>query len=844
MIAPMPKPKTAPAAAYVASPLPAGAQLRNGLSVRSIEQSFLERRTFSLAKDEYTATPHDNFMTAAFAIRDRMMERWIKPQQRYHKQNVKRVYYLSMEFLIGRLLMHGTMNLGIVGETKKALQAYGLKLEELVEEEADAGLGNGGLGRLAACYMDSMATMGVPAVGYGIMFNYGIFQQKIINGHQVEAPDNWLRLGSPWAIERPEYTIRVQFHGRTQKHWTGEGRLATMWLDTEDVLAMPCDIPIPGYQNDVVNTLRLWSAKGTSDFDLEYFTRGDYFKAYDRKIGSENISKVLYPNDKVSAGVELRLKQEYFFAAASLADILRRFSTHNEDFKDFPKKVAIQLNDTHPAIAVAELMRLLLDEERLEWEQAWGITQKTFAYTNHTLMPEALETWSVPLLGNLLPRHLEIIFEVNARFLRDVARRWPGDDGRLRRMSLIDEGEPRKVRMAYLCVLASHSVNGVSALHSELLKQTLFKDFHEMFPAKFNNKTNGVTPRRWLLEANPRLAGLVSEVVGPDWAVDAARLQGLLARQDDRGFQDAWLRAKSANKADLAAHIRKTAGVSVDPDSLFDVQVKRIHEYKRQLMFALFLIHRYLLIKANPNAEFVPRTAMIGGKAAPGYWMAKHIIKFVNNVGAVINADQSVSDKLKLVFLEDYRVSLAQKVIPAAELSEQISLAGTEASGTGNMKFMMNGALTIGTLDGANIEIAEEVGDDHIFIFGLKTDEVAALRRSGYRPAEWLDRVPGLRESIELISGDHFSKDEPGLFQPLVDYLLKDDPYLVLADFGDYLLAQQEAERRWLDRKAWARSSIVNTAHSGRFSSDRSITEYAREIWRAPCRGLAKPSRR
>jgi starch phosphorylase len=833
----MPKSKTA---ASAAAPLPVGARVRDGLTVGSLEQSFLERRTFRMAKDEYTATPNDNFMTAAYTIRDRMMERWIKTQQRYHKQNVKRVYYLSMEFLIGRLLMHSILNLNIEKETKKALQAYGLRLEELCEEEADAGLGNGGLGRLAACYMDSMASLGVPAIGYGIMFNYGIFQQKIVNGQQVEAPDNWLRLGTPWAIERPEYTIRIRFYGRTQQHWTGDGRMNTLWLDTEDVLAMPCDIPIPGYQNDVVNTLRLWSAKGTEDFDLEYFTRGDYFKAYDRKIASENISKVLYPNDKVSAGVELRLKQEYFFAAASLADIVRRFGMHNDDLKDFPKKVAIQLNDTHPAIAVVELMRILLDDERLEWTQAWSITQRTFAYTNHTLMPEALETWAAPLLGRLLPRHLEIIYEVNARFMREVAARWPGDAGRLRRMSLIDEGEPKKVRMAYLCVLASHSINGVSALHSELLKQTLFRDFYEMFPAKFNNKTNGVSPRRWLLESNPRLARLVTETVGDSWTTDLSSVRGLRSHQDDRGFQESWRRIKLANKTDLAAFIRKSAGVAIDPESIFDVQVKRIHEYKRQIMFALFLIHRYLLIKANPNAEFVPRTALIGGKAAPGYWMAKHIIKFINNVAAVINSDHAVSDKLKVVFLEDYRVSLAQKIIPAADLSEQISTAGTEASGTGNMKFMMNGALTIGTLDGANIEIAEEVGADHIFIFGLKADEVSALKASGYRPEAWLDRAPGLRESIELISRDHFSPGEPGLFRPLVDYLLKDDPYLVLADFADYLRAQQEAEQRYLDRKAWTRSSIINVAQSGRFSSDRSITDYARDIWRAPCRGLAK----
>jgi starch phosphorylase len=836
----MPKDKSAAADPSIAAPLPAGAHATDGLSVASLEQSFLDRRTFRLAKDEYTATPHDNFMTAAYAIRDLMLERWIKTQQRYHKQNVKRVYYLSMEFLIGRLLTHAVLNLGVDKEIKKALQAYGLSLEELREEEPDAGLGNGGLGRLAACFLDSMATLGVPAIGYGIMFNYGIFQQKIVDGRQVEAPDNWLRLGSPWAIERPEYTIRVRFYGRTLQHWAADGRMDTLWLDTEDVLAMPCDIPVPGYRNDVVNTLRLWSAKGTEDFDLEYFTRGDYFKAYDRKIASENISKVLYPNDQVSAGVELRLKQEYFFVAAALTDIVRRFSVHNDDFDDLPKKVAIQINDTHPALAVVELMRLLLDEERLDWERAWNLTQRTFAYTNHTLMPEALETWPLPLLGLLLPRHLEIIYEINARFLREVAARWPGDVARLRRMSLIEEGEPKRVRMAYLCVLASHSVNGVSELHSRLLKERLFRDFYELSPEKFNNKTNGVTPRRWLLEANPRLSRIITGAIGDSWPTDLGRLRELRYLQDDRAFQEGWLKAKSDNKRDLAAFIRRAAGVTVNPDSLFDMQVKRIHEYKRQLMFALFLIHRYLLIKANPDADFVPRTALIGGKAAPGYWMAKHIIKFVNNVAGVINSDRDLGERLKVVFLEDYRVSLAQKIIPAADLSEQISTAGTEASGTGNMKFMLNGALTIGTLDGANIEIAEEVGEGHVFIFGLKASEVAALKASGYRPREWLDRAPGLRESLDLVAQDHFSKDEPGLFKPLVDYLLDNDPFLVLADFGSYLLAQQKAERRYLDRKAWARSSIINVAQSGRFSSDRTITDYARDIWHAPCRGLAK----
>ncbi|MFA5141013.1 MAG: glycogen/starch/alpha-glucan phosphorylase [Elusimicrobiota bacterium] len=816
---------------WAASPLPEGVQLRTGLVVADIQQSFHERRTLSLAKDEYTATPHDDFMAAAYMVRDRMIERWIQTQQRYHKQNMKRVYYLSMEFLIGRLLMHAILNLGIEEPTREALKAFGLKLEDLAEQEADAGLGNGGLGRLAACFMDSMATMGVPAVGYGIMFNYGIFQQKIVNGHQVEAPDDWLRLGTPWAIERPEYTIRVRFYGHTRQVADRSGRMAVEWVDTEDILAIPHDIPVPGYRNGVVNTLRLWAAKGTKDFDLDYFNSGDYLRAYDKKIASENISKVLYPNDSISAGLELRLKQEYFAASASLADIVRRFLVHNDDFGDFPAKVAIQLNDTHPAISVVELMRFLLDEARLEWDQAWKITIETFAYTNHTLMPEALETWAVSLMGKLLPRHLEIIYEINARFLQEVSIRFLGDVDRIRRMSLIDENDPKRIRMAYLSIIASHSVNGVSALHSELLKKTLFKDFYEMFPEKFNNKTNGVTPRRWLLESNPGLSGLITEAVGKGWVTDLDSLKKLLPMADDRGLHESWHRIKQENKKAMAALIRSSAGVAVDPESIFDVQVKRIHEYKRQLLFALFLIHRYLQIKGHGGRDFVPRTAIIGGKAAPGYWMAKNIIKFIHNVAAIIDSDPSVADLLKVVFLEDYRVSLAQKLIPACNLSEQISTAGTEASGTGNMKFMMNGALTLGTLDGANIEIFEEVGPENIFIFGLKAHEVAELKASGYRPSEYLDRTPHLREAVDLVRRDYFSQLEPGLFNPILDSLCGPDPFMVCADFADYVRAQEEAEQRYRDRKAWTRSSIINVAKSGRFSSDRTIRQYAKEIW-------------
>ena len=803
-------------------------------TVQDLRRSFQRTRTLAVAKDEYTATPFDNFTTLALIVRDRMMERWIKTQQRYHKQNSKRVYYFSMEFLLGKLLMRSILNLDMEPQVRKALEAFGLDLDELCKREFDPGLGNGGLGRLAACYLDSMATLGIPANGCGIMFNYGIFYQKIVNGYQVEVPDEWLRLGTPWAIERPEYTIRVRFNGKTRHSLDKDGRLRVEWIDTRDVLAMPHDIPIPGYKNDAVNNLRLWAAKGTEEFDLEYFNTGDYIRAYENKIKSENITKVLYPADRVYAGVELRLKQEYFFSAASLADIIRRFKVHNKDFKDFPKKVAIQLNDTHPSIAIPELMRILVDEEKLEWDQAWDITVDTFAYTNHTVMPEALETWSVPLLASLLPRHLEIIYEINARFLREVADRYPWEPDRLARMSLVEEGEPKRVRMAYLSIVGTHSVNGVSELHSRLLKTTVFKDFHELFPQRFHNMTNGVTPRRWLLESNPRLSSLITKTIGEGWATDLYKLKKLLPFRKDASFRQAWRKVKYANKQDLAAFIRKRHGIVVNPASLFDVQVKRIHEYKRQTLFVLYLVHKYLQLKNAPGGEHVPRTAIFGGKAAPGYHMAKLIIKLVNSVAEVINMDRSLKERLKVVFVSDYRVSLAQGVVTAGDLSEQISAAGTEASGTGCMKFMMNGALTIGTHDGANIEIGDEVGPEHIFFFGRKAEELSELRAQGYQPRDFVANSPALKEVVDLIAEGFFSQVQPGLFQPILERLLNQDPFFVLADFDDYVRAQEEAEKRYSDPAAWTESSIANTARSGKFSSDRAIMEYAKDIWHVP----------
>lgn len=811
--------------------------LNNGVKderkgIESLKSAFMHSRRFHLAKDLYTATDYDNYQSLALAIRDRLIDRWILTQQRYHDENCKRVYYLSLEFLTGRLLANNILSLDLVSESAKAMEELGFDLEDLYEQEIDPGLGNGGLGRLAACLLDSMATLGIAATGYGIRYDYGIFNQKIINGYQVELPDEWLRLGNPWEFERPEFTLKVHFYGRTVKRVDKNGKLWVDWVDTNDVLAMAYDTPIPGYKNGVVNNLRLWSAKSTEEFDLEYFHDGDYIKACEDKIVSENISRVLYPSDNVYKGMELRLKQEYFFTAASIQDIIRRFKMHNGDFKRFPEKVAIQLNDTHPAISIVELMRMLLDEEGLEWDAAWNIAVATFAYTNHTIMPEALEAWPVSLIAKLLPRHLELIYEINMRFLREVANRYPGETERLRKMSLIEEGTDRKVRMSHLSIVGSHSVNGVSQLHTELLKTTLFKDFYEFYPYKFNNKTNGITQRRWLKKANPALSELITSRVGEGWPTDLAQLKKLEPLADDPGFRKKWDEAKNRNKQEFAKYVADKTGVVINPDAMIDVQVKRIHEYKRQVLFALYLVSQYVRIKNNPRKEVVPRTAIIAGKAAPGYATAKLIIKFINNVAAVINRDPDVSDKLKVVFLENYCVSVAEKIFPASDLSEQISTAGKEASGTGNMKFMLNGALTIGTWDGANIEIAQEVGPDNIFIFGLKAHEVMELKAKGYNPLEYVRHNALLGEVLRLIREDFFSQVEPQIFKPLLDSLIWHDEYMLFADFEDYVFTQDKVSKTFLNREEWIRKSIINTANSGKFSSDRTALEYAREIWK------------
>ena len=804
------------------------------MSKEGIKRSFLANLEYALGKDKYTATLNDDYSALAIAIRDRLIERWINTQQRYHKENLKRVYYLSMEFLIGRLLGTNILNLGLMDTVKKAAEDLGFDLDQARDCEHDAGLGNGGLGRLAACFLDSMATLGIPANGYGIRYDYGIFNQKIVNGYQVESPDAWLRNGNPWEFQRAEYTVNVRFYGRTYTFNDSKGKLRVKWVDTENVFATPFDIPVPGYKTDVVNTLRLWSAQSTEEFDLGYFNEGDYERAVYNKVLSENISKVLYPVDNIMRGRELRLKQEYFFTAASIADIIRRFKSENPDFRTFPDKVAIQLNDTHPALAIVELMRILLDEENLDWDVAWDITVRTFAYTNHTVMPEALETWRVPLFEQLLPRHLQIIYEINMRFLQDVSTRFPGDVDRLKRMSLIEESEPKSIRMAYLCVVGSHSVNGVSELHTNLLKGRVFRDFYDIFPEKFNNKTNGITQRRWLQKANERLSGLIIEEIGDKWITNLYELEKLLPLKDNAAFREKWQNIKRENKKELADYILKTTGITVNLDSLFDVQVKRMHEYKRQLLLGLYIISQYLKIKKDPKAPFVPRTFILGGKAAPGYFMAKLIIKFICNIADIVNKDKDVGDKMKVVFLENYRVSLAEKIFPASDLSEQISTAGTEASGTGCMKFMVNGALTIGTLDGANIELAEAVGLDNIFIFGLNIGNVHQLQSEGYNPQDFINRSRYLPGIIELIKNNFFSQVDFGLFEPILNYLLYSDHYFVCADFEDYLCVQDKVSEAYRNRDLWTQKAIINVAKSGKFSSDRTIREYAKDIWKVP----------
>ena len=803
-----------------------------GMDAESIKESFVNHMEFSLGKDEYSATRHDCYSSIALAARDRLIERWLETQQTYYKKNAKRVYYLSLEFLIGRTLGNSLINLGLYKESDTALKELGYSLEELRESEWDAGLGNGGLGRLAACFMDSLATLGLPSAGYGIRYEYGIFFQSIRDGYQVETPDNWLRLGNIWEFPRPEFLYNVNFYGRVEQFHDNEGKLKHRWVDAEEIMAMAYDTPVPGYKNNTVNNLRLWSAKASREFDLNYFNDGDYIKAVSEKSVSENITKVLYPNDNVFEGKELRLKQEYFFVSATIQDIVRRYKKTHSGFKDFPDMVAIQLNDTHPAIAIPDLMRILMDDEGLCWEESWDITVKTFGYTNHTILPEALERWPVSLMEKVLPRHMQIIYEINRRFIEQLNSMYPGNNSMVSELSIIEEGPEKKVRMANLAIIGSHSLNGVAALHSEILKTHVFKDFYKLWPEKFNNKTNGITQRRWLKLCNPRLSNLITGVIGDGWITDLYQMKQLKPYSEKEDFQQQWLDVKKANKEFLAKYIISHNGIAVNVDSIFDIQVKRLHEYKRQLLNCLHVIAMYNRIKDNPNGNFVPRTVIFAGKAAPGYYMAKLIIKLINSVGETVNNDPQVRDKLKLLFLRNYAVSNAEKIIPAADLSEQISTAGTEASGTGNMKFALNGALTIGTLDGANVEIREEVGDENIFIFGLDADGVSSLKKSGYNPFYYYNNNPELSRVINQIQNGFFSKSQPDLFRPIVDSLLyQGDTYMLFADFDSYVKCQERVAEAFTDRKKWARMSILNTAGMGKFSTDRTIAEYAKDIW-------------
>lgn len=815
-----------------------------GMDADSIAHDFKHYFSHTLGRDGSCRSTHYPYKALAMSIRDRLMERWKSTQEAYDQAQCKRTCYLSLEFLMGRSLGNAMLNLGTTDAATRALYDLGLVLEEIAECEPDAGLGNGGLGRLAACFLDSCATLQLPVKGYGIRYAYGMFRQKLADGYQLEEPDHWLRDGNPWEMERPEYKQRVAFGGRSEFYLDDHGLQRARWVDTHDVLAVPYDIPIPGYRNGTVNTLRLWQAAATDEFDLSEFNAGSYTESVESKNNAENITMVLYPNDASENGKELRLRQQYFLASASMKDVLRewkRLYGQDDDLRRFAEKTCFQLNDTHPTIAVPELMRLLLDEEGMHWDQAWGITRKTMAYTNHTLLPEALERWPVKLFKQLLPRLLDIVYEINARFLSEVAARWPGDNERQRRMSIIEEAGEPQVRMAYLAIVGSFSVNGVAELHSRLLISGLFRDFHELWPEKFNNKTNGVTQRRWLANCNPPLRELITQQIGETWISDLGQIRQIAPLAGDGEFRRRWREVKQANKQRLARLVEQETGVRFDPQSLFDVQVKRIHEYKRQLLNVLHVIHLYARIKSGETGDWTPRCVLIGGKAAPGYAQAKLIIKLINNVARVVNRDPQIGDLLKLVFLPNYRVSTMEVICPGTDLSEQVSTAGKEASGTGNMKFMMNGALTIGTLDGANIEILEEVGDDHFFLFGLTELQVEEQRRN-YDPNAIIGADPHLSRVLSLLEKEHFNQFEPGIFKALSGSIRNpQDPWMLAADFASYVEAQERAAEAYRDQERWTVSSILNTAASGKFSTDRTMHEYNNDIWklrRIPARPL------
>ena len=805
---------------------------RTGLSAEALEQAVVDNLACLQARFPAIATPHDWYMALAYSVRDRMLERWVATVQRHGSSQVKVACYLSAEFLMGPQLGNNLINLGMEASAREAMRALGQDLDALLEIEEEPGLGNGGLGRLAACYLDSLATLEVPAIGYGIRYEFGIFDQDIRDGWQVEVTDKWLQKGNPWEIVRPDMSFYVSFGGHTVAETDAQGRYRVRWEPTRTVKGVACDTPVLGYRVGTCNTLRLWKSEAVESFDFRDFNLGDYYAAVDEKVASETLSKVLYPNDEPDIGKRLRLAQQYFFVSCSLQDMLRLLDLKGEAIERLPEVFAAQLNDTHPSIAVAELMRLLIDDRLLDWERAWDLTQRTLAYTNHTLLPEALETWGLPLFRSMLPRPLEIIYEINRRFLDEVRQRYPGDDARLKRLSLIDETGERKIRMANLATVGSHAVNGVAALHSELLKKTVLRDFAELWPERFHNVTNGVTPRRFVVLSNPGLSRLLDATLGDGWVKDLARLKGLEAHADDPAFQEKWRAIKRSNKEALAQRIRSRTGIEVDPAALFDIQVKRIHEYKRQHLNALYIITLYQRLRRNPKQDIAPRCFVFGGKAAPGYHMAKLMIRLITGVAEVVNQDAAVAGRLKVVFFPDFNVKQAHTIYPAADLSEQISTAGKEASGTGNMKFMLNGALTIGTLDGANVEIREEVGDDNFFLFGLTAEEVDKVKRDGHRPAECVERNDELREALDLVASGHFARGDREVFRPLVENLLYSDPFLVLADYADYLRCQERVDAAWREQNRWTRMSILNTARAGKFSSDRSIREYCDRIWK------------
>jgi starch phosphorylase len=799
----------------------------------AVERSLGKHLVLSMGKNPEAATEHDWYTSTVYMLRDRLIQRWIASIPQVEQSDPKVICYLSLEFLVGRSLTNGLLNMGLHETTRKVLHEMGNELEDLCEVEVEAALGNGGLGRLAACMLDSMITLRLPSYGYGIRYEYGMFKQKIEHGCQVEHPENWLRVGNPWEFQHSEVLYSTKFCGRVQESIDEKGRVRHHWVDTDEVMAMAYDIPIPGYGPEPnVNVLRLWSAKSSRDFDLKYFNEGNYIKAVEDKVETENISKVLYPSDSTHVGRELRFKQQYFFVSAALQDILYRYLQHHMTIDQFPEKVAIQLNDTHPSIGIPELMRILIDELKIEWEEAWSITSRTFAYTNHTLLPEALETWPVYLFEKLLPRHLQIIYDINERFLKEVSLRFPENRELINRVSIIEEGNERRVRMAHLAVVGSHKVNGVSKLHTRLMKETIFADFYRLYPDRFLSITNGITPRRWLNQANSGLSRLITSRIGDRWITHLEDLKRLVPLADDPEFSRAFWEVKVANKMKLAELIKKHLGIELNIDSLFDIQVKRLHEYKRQLLNLLHVITLYNRIRNNPQIPRLPRTVIFGGKAAPDYTYAKLIINLIHNVADIINHDPLVRDRLKVVFIPNYDVSTAEDIIPACELSEQISTAGTEASGTGNMKMALNGALIIGTLDGANIEILEEVGKENIFIFGLTADRIARLRKEGYDPVAYYNTYPELKQVLDMIGSGFFSPGSSDRFRPIVDSLLHGgDRYFLLADYESYVSCQEEVEKAYQDRRGWIRKSILNTANMGNFSSDRVVQEYADKIW-------------